>query len=300
MFSLGGVYRGSSVLISGVAGTGKTTFSATFADAACARGERCLFFVFEESADRVCRNARSIGLDLQRHLQTGRLSFQAARPSLYGLEMHLARMHRDLDRFAPGLVVIDPISAFRGPGAEVHATLLRMVDLLKSRGITGVFTSLRGENGLLDTSDQELSSVMDTWIKLGDLEANGEMNRVLHVIKARGMSHSHQVREYRMTDTGIQLIEPYIGSEGVLTGTARMTQVAREQSERLRRTQDAERRRRDLIRRRESVERQIAEMLAALESEEEEARRLLGEHDAREGLLEADRAEIAARRGAAQ
>lgn len=300
MFSLGGVYRGSSVLISGVAGTGKTTFSATFADAACARGERCLFFVFEESADQVCRNARSIGLDLQRHLQTGRLSFQAARPSLYGLEMHLARMHRDLDRFAPGLVVIDPISAFRGPGAEVHATLLRMVDLLKSRGITGVFTSLRGENGLLDTSDQELSSVMDTWIKLGDLEANGEMNRVLHVIKARGMSHSHQVREYRMTDTGIQLIEPYIGSEGVLTGTARMTQVAREQSERLRRTQDAERRRRDLIRRRESVERQIAEMLAALESEEEEARRLLGEHDAREGLLEADRAEIAARRGAAQ
>ena len=300
MFGVGGFYRGSSVLISGVSGTGKTTLGAIFADAACARGERCLFFVFEESAEQICRNARSVGLDLPRHVDRNLLSFEAARPSLFGLEMHLARMHRDLDRFEPDMVIIDPISALRGPGVEVHATLLRMVDLLKSRGITAMFTSLRKDGGLLDAADQELSSLMDTWIKLGAVEANGEMNRELYVIKSRGMSHSNQVREYRMTSTGIELTEPYIGLEGVLTGTARITQAAREQAASLRRLQEAERRQRDLLRRREAMERQIAEMRAALETEEEEARALLIEDEAREAALEGDRMVVAARRGAAE
>jgi circadian clock protein KaiC len=136
MLRSGGFYQGSSILLSGVAGTGKTTVGSHFVDAACRPGERCLFFAMEEGAEEICRNVRSVGVDLQRWVNAGLLRFEAARPTLYGLEMHLARMGRDLQQFAPSVVVVDPISAFRGPAAEVHATLLRMVDLLKSRGIT--------------------------------------------------------------------------------------------------------------------------------------------------------------------
>ncbi len=300
MFGVGGFYRGSSILLSGVAGTGKTSIAAHFVNAACLRGERCLLFVFEESAAQVCRNARSVGLDLQQHVDSGLLRFEAARPSFYGLEMHLARMYRDLERFKPSIVVIDPISALRGPGADIHATLLRMVDLLKSRGITGLFTSLRTDETLLDGTDQGLSSLMDIWIKLLDMEADGERNRTLYVIKARGMSHSNQVREYRMTNAGIKLIDAYVGPNGVLTGTARLAQESREQAAATRRQQDLERRRRDFIRRREAVERQIAEMRANLDAEEEEARALFTEEDARETALERSRMAVAARRGAAQ
>lgn len=300
MLRSGGFFRGSSILLSGVAGTGKTTFSNRFADAACRRGERCLAFVFEESAQEICRNAASTGLDLTKWVDAGLLRFEAARPSLYGLEMHLARMHRDLDRFRPDVVVLDPISAFRGPSAEVHATLLRMMDMLKSRGITALFTSLRADDAGLGGADEGLSSMMDVWIKLDDSEANGERNRVLYLIKARGLSHSNQVREYRITDAGIELIEPYVGPDGVLTGTARLTQAAREQSATLRRHQETERRKRDLKRRREALERQIGELKAALEAEEEEANLLLGEEGNHEGTLRSDRAAVAMMRGAAE
>jgi circadian clock protein KaiC len=300
MLGAGGFYRSSSILLSGVAGTGKTTIGVYFADAACKRGERCLFFVFEESAEQICRNARSVGLDLRQHVESGLLRFEAARPSLYGLEMHLARMHRDLAQVRPEVVVIDPISALRGPHSQVHATLIRMVDLLKSRGITALFTSLRTDGSLLDDTDLGLSSLMDAWIKLLDVEADGERNRTLYVIKARGMSHSKQMREYRITDRGIEVIDAYIGPEGVLTGTARLAQEAREQAAAARRRQEVERRRRDLVRRRETVERQIAEMRAGLEAEEQEVITLLTEDELREATLESDRAAIVARRSAAE
>ncbi|TPG49290.1 circadian clock protein KaiC [Roseomonas nepalensis] len=296
----GGLFRGSSILLSGVAGTGKTTFASQFAAAACRRGERCLSFVFEESAQEICRNARSVGLDLAGWVDQGWLRFEAARPSLYGLEMHLARMHRDIDRFRPDVVVVDPISAFRGPGTEVHATLLRMMDLLKSRGITALFTSLRADGAIANGTDQGLSSLMDAWIKLEEVEANGERNRCLYLIKARGLSHSNQVREYRITDTGIELIEPYIGPEGVLTGTARLTQAAREQAAAARRRQEGERRQRELARRRAALERQIGELRAALEVEEEEARLLLAQEGHHEAALASDAVAVAARRGAAE
>ena len=295
-----GFFRGSSILLSGVAGTGKTTFVGHFADAACRRGERCLSFVFEESAQEICRNAWSVGLDLERWTKTGLLRFEAARPSLYGLEMHLARMHRDIDRFRPDVVVVDPISAFRGPASDVHATLLRMMDLLKARGVTAIFTSLRTENAASDSADLGLSSLMDVWIKLEDVEANGERNRVLYLIKARGLSHSNQVREYRITDHGIDLIEPYVGPEGVVTGTARHVQAARETMARLRRGQEAERRRRDIIRRREALERQVQEMRSALEAEEDEANFLLAQEDTHEAALASDRIVISELRGAAE
>jgi circadian clock protein KaiC len=296
----GGLYRGSSILLSGIAGTGKTTFATQFADAACRRRERCLSFIFEESAQEICRNARSVGLDLARWVDGGLLRFEAARPSLYGLEMHLARMHRDLDRFKPDVVVIDPISAFRGPSADVHATLLRMMDLLKSRGITALFVSLRVDDAAVDGGDQGLSSLMDAWIKLEDIEANGERNRVLYLIKARGLSHSNQVREYRITDAGIELMQPYIGPEGVLTGTARLTQEGREKTASARRHQEVERRQRDMGRRRAALERQIDELRAALEAEEEEAGLQLTQEGAHEATLASDRVAVATRRGAAE
>ncbi|GJD89118.1 circadian clock protein KaiC [Methylobacterium hispanicum] len=299
MLAPGGFHRGSGILISGEAGTGKTMIASSMIAAACARGERCMAFVFEESGHQIARNARSIGLDLQAHVDSGLLRFEAARPSLYGLETHLARMHRDIDLFAPSLVVIDPLSALRGPASELQATLLRMVDLLKSRGITAVFTSLRTEGGFDAQDEFGVSSLMDAWVKLLNVEANGERTRTLYVIKARGMSHSHQVREFRMSSAGIQLVEAYIGPAGVLTGTARLVREAEERAEALRLRQEAERRRREIARRRDAIERQIAELRAGLEAAEEEESVLLGETEAREGRLEAERRERAARRGAA-
>jgi circadian clock protein KaiC len=300
MLGPGGFYRGTSVLISGIAGTGKTSIAASLLDAACARGERCLSFVFEESGEQICRNARSIGLDLRRHVESGLLRFEAARPSLFGLEMHLARMHRDIVRFQPTVVVLDPISALRGPSSEVQATLLRMVDFLKSRGITAVFTSLRTDGTVEDADDLGLSSLMDAWVKLVSVEANGERTRTLYVIKARGMSHSNQVREFRMSAAGITLVEAYVGPAGVLTGTARVVQEAEEHAAALRRRQESERRKRDVLRRRHAIERQIAELRASLEVAEEEEAVLLTQDEAREAVMGNERLVVSARRSAAE
>ena len=300
MLGAGGFFRGSSILLSGLAGTGKSTVAAHFADASCRRGERCLFCVFEESPEQICRNAGSVGLDLRRHVESGLLRFDAARPSLYGLETHLARMHRDLDAFDPALVVIDPISALRGPDADVYAALLRMVDLMKGRVITALFTSLRSDAAAPGGVDLGLSSLMDAWVRLNDVELDGERNRTLYVIKARGMSHSNQVREYRMNEAGIELIEAYFGPGGVLTGSARIAQEGRERGAAERRQRDIERRRRELIRRREAVERQVGELRAELEIEEREMLMLLEQEEAREAGLRSEHASVAARRGAAE
>ena len=300
MLGPGGFFRGSSVLISGVAGTGKTTISSYIVDAACARGERAMSFLFEESGAQICRNARSVGLDLARHVESGLLRFEAARPTLYGLETHLARMHRDIERFDPGLVVIDPISALKGPATELQATLLRMVDMLKARGITAVFTTLRTDGGFDERGDLGLSSLMDAWIKLLDVEANGERTRTLYVIKSRGMSHSNQVREFQMSASGVRLVDAYVGPAGVLTGTARVVQEAREQAETLRRSQESERRKREVVRRRGAIERQMEELRASLEVAEEEEAVLLGEDESREAMLATERQSIIQRRSAAE
>jgi circadian clock protein KaiC len=246
----------------------------------------------------VCRNARSVGIDLEAWIAAGLLRFKEARPSLYGLEMHLARMNRDIGNFQPAVVAIDPISAVHGPSAEVRSILLRTIDLLKSRGITALFTSLRTDGSLCDDTDLGLSSLMDSWIKLIDVEENGERNRILYMVKSRGSSHSKQLREYRMTDAGIELIDAYIGPAGVLTGTARVIQEAHEEAVIEHHRQTIVQRDRDLTRRRESVERQIAELRAAVEGEEEEARVLLIEDGVRESTLRHDRKVIAIRRGA--
>ncbi len=300
MLGPGGFFEGSSILVSGVAGTGKTTIAAHVVDAACRRGERCLSFVFEESGDQIIRNALSFGIDLQPHVDAGLLIFQAARPTLFGLETHLAGMHRDIVKHEPRVVVVDPVSALEGPAREVQATLLRMVDMLKSRTITAVFTSLRREGVFEQADDLGLSSLMDAWIKLLDVEANGERTRTLYVIKARGMSHSNQVREFQITADGIRLSEPYIGPAGVLTGTARVVQEAEEQAARLRRQHENERKRREVERRRGSIERQIAELHATLEAHGDEERILLDEEDTRDRLAAIERESLSTRRGAAE
>lgn len=292
-----GYFRGSSVLISGLAGTGKSTFGAAFVDAACKRGERCLFFAFEESPAQIVRNMSSVGLDLQQHVDAGLLRFEAARPSLFGFEMHLARMNRDIEQFNPNAIVVDPISAFRGPSFEIHATLVRLADICKSRGTTAIFTSLSPAGEEMDESERSVSSLMDVWISLKNAEANGERNRVLYLLKARGMDHSKQLREYHLGNQGIGLIDAYIGPEGVFTGTARVVQETRDREAVAVRRQATERRRRELERRRAAVERQINELRAALESDEVETDMLIRQEESHESSHDAERSELATLRG---
>jgi circadian clock protein KaiC len=300
MLGPGGFHRGSSILISGQAGTGKTMLASSLVDAACRRGERCLVFAFEESGDQIIRNARSLGLDLDQHVAAGRLRFEAARPSLFGLETHLARMHRDLDQFRPQVVVIDPISALRGSASILQATLLRMIDLIKARGITAVFTTLRGDGSLMRDDDLGVSSLMDAWIKLQNLEANGERTRTLYVMKARGMSHSNQIREFLMSTGGIRLVDAYIGAAGVLTGTARLIQETQEKAVSELRLRETERSLRDVARRRSAIERQIEELRAGLDAAQDEEERLRAEDRLRAARVEAERQELTARRSAAE
>lgn len=300
MLAKGGFYRGSSVLVSGLAGTGKTTFGASFVDACAKRGERCLLFSFEESQSQLVRNLESVGLNLMPYIDSGLLRVESARPSLYGLEVHLARMYREILDFQPHAVVVDPISAFRGPESEVHATLLRLVDLLKEHNITAIFTSLSDAKVRAHGLDREVSSLMDVWLSLGTVEADGEHNRLLYVLKARGMGHSNQVREYHIDHDGISLVRPYIGPHGVLTGSARLNQEAREHREADLRKQAVEQRRREKEKNRALLERKIAEMREALESEELEENALLDD-ESRQLISDDDiRQRLALARGAAE
>ncbi len=201
-----GFYRGSSVLISGTAGTGKSTLAAQFCAAACGRGERALYFAFEESAAQIVRNMASVGIDLARWIDAGLLQFRCVRPSLLGLEAHLAAMQELISDFEPDVVVMDPISDLlhAGGGAEVSAMLTRQVDYLKSRGVTAVFTSLKGVREA-ENAEQQIGSLIDTWIIAKLAEGDGVRNRVLYVLKSRGMAHSHEIREFVLSDKGLEV-----------------------------------------------------------------------------------------------
>jgi circadian clock protein KaiC len=296
MLGAGGFYTGTSILVSGTAGTGKTSLAAHFVEAVCARGERCLYFAFEESPAQIIRNMRSIGLDLQPRVDAGLLRFEAARPSLFGLEMHLARMYREIEEFAPAAAVLDPISALRGDTGDVHSMLLRVIDLLKSRGITAFLTDLLSVEGM-DKADARMSSLMDTWLSLVQLESNSERNRGIYVLKSRGMDHSNQIREYQLTSQGVKLVDAYLGSGGVLTGSARIAQEMVDAASAVRRAQDGERKQRHIERKRVLLERQIAELRAELEYEEEDARKSLQQNEELEKRIQAERRAMAIQRG---
>ncbi len=299
MLSGGGFHRGSSILLSGVAGSGKSSLSACFAHAACSAGERALYMSFEESAEQTVRNMRSIGLDLQPHIDAGLLHCMAARPTFYSLEMHLAVMLREILKVQPSLVVLDPISAFLDSGEqlEVQAMLLRMIDFLKSRGITGVFTHLAHVQGESKT-DAGLSSLMDAWVLLLNREVNGEFNRELYLLKARGIAHSNQVREFVMSGSGIHLLPPYLGENGALTGSARRfaeAQARRDEVERGAEVAAVEER---IAQRRRKVQAQIEALQADLEADEIELKRRLAAEAAYVEQAAADAAEMAKGRGA--
>jgi len=264
-----GYYRGSSVLISGTSGTGKSSLAAYFADATCRRGEKCIYFAYEESEDQILRNMLSIGLDLKPWVEKGLLIIHASRPMHHGLELHLATMQRLVKREQPAAVVIDPISNLESVGSvfDVSAMLIRLVDFLKLNGVTGLFISLTSGGSSFEKTDVGMSSVMDTWLLLRDIELNGERNRGLYVLKSRGMHHSNQIREFLISDKGIDLVDVYLGPEGVLTGSARVAQEQQEQNRRLLESEEAERRRTALERRRRALEAQIATLQAELESE---------------------------------
>ncbi|MDV2480592.1 KaiC family protein [Methanoculleus sp. Wushi-C6] len=268
-----GYYRGSSVLVSGTPGTGKTSLAAVFARAACQRGERCLYFTFEESPGQIVRNMRSIGIDLAPLIDAGLLTIHASRPMTYGLETHLATMIKAVQDLAPDVVVVDPISSLIAVGEEIDtkSMLTRLIDHLKSRHVTGLFTDLTpGAEGSSDQTTIGISSLMDTWILLKNVDSSGERNRVLHILKSRGMAHSNQVREFVITDEGIDLVDVYLGPAGVLTGSARHVQEAKERAEASERAESLRKRRIELERRQKAVEAQIAALEAELEAETDE------------------------------
>ena len=295
-----GFYRGSSVLITGTAGTGKSTLAAHFAAATCRRGETCLYFAFEESPGQIIRNMRAVNLDLAPHVKKGLLHFFAARPSLHGLEMHLAVMHKRVRDLKPSAVIIDPISNFSAAGDErdVHAMLIRLVDFLKMHGITTFFTNLTGGNMAKEATDMGISSVMDTWILVRDIEISGERNRGIYVLKSRGMAHSNQIREFLITSRGLDLLEVYTGAAGVLTGSARLAQEAKERAERAQRDQETQRKQNELDRKRAALEAQIAALQAEHEAERDEVMREISMDRAREAALVTERQAMARSRKA--
>ena len=285
-----GFYRGSSILISGTSGTGKTSVAAHFVDAACRRGERCLFFAFEESPRQIVRNMRSIGIDLQPWVRKGLLLFQAARPTYGGIEEHLLVTHKRISSFQPSVVVVDPVTnlIMVSTANEVRSMLTRLVDFLKTQGITSIFTSLTAGGGPLEASEVDVSSLMDTWLVLVSIEVGGERNRALYVLKSRGMEHSNQIREFLLTDHGLRLLDVYLGPEGVLTGSARLSQEEREKTADMSRRQELERHRRELERAHRTFEARMATLRAEHEAEEERIQQTISESESLgEELLQA-------------
>jgi circadian clock protein KaiC len=228
MFSGKGFYKGSSILISGTAGTGKTSIAASFANATCLRKEKCMFFAFEESPQQIIRNMKSIGMDLNKHVKKGLLEFHSFRPGLYGLEMHLARMYKLIKNFNPEVVILDPITNFVSVGllTEVNAMLLRLIDGMQNEGITLMLTALN--SGATEHIDENVSSLVDTWILVRDIERDGERNRGIYIMKSRGMKHSNEVREFIISSRGLDLVDVYRGAEGVLIGAARKARQKQE------------------------------------------------------------------------
>lgn len=294
-----GYFRGSSVLVSGTAGTGKTTLATSFADATCRRGEKCLYIAFEESLGQLSRNMRSVGFELNPWIKKGLLIHKAWRPSQYGMEMHLLRIHKLIEQFQPKAVVIDPVTnLISGSTAkDVQAMLTRLLDFLKMRKVTALFTSLTAAGESLEHTNLAISSLIDTWVLLRDIELNGERNRAVYLVKSRGMAHSNQLREFVMGKNGIRLIPAYVGVGGVLTGSSRLAQQAKEKSEMLSREQEIERQKVELDRQRQALQVQIAALQSESVAKEHQMKRLIEQAQQRERVLVTDEEAMSHSRG---
>ena len=290
-----GYYRGSSILVSGTSGTGKTSLGVQFVNAACGRGERCLYFGFEESLGQITRNMRSVGIDLAPWVQAGLLQYYGTRPMSYGLEMHLVKMHKLIEDGQPSVVVIDPVTSFLSSGTanEVKGMLTRLIDFLKSRHITAFLTTLTSEVEHLEQTDVHVSSLIDTWLVLRDIESGGERNRGLMILKSRGMAHSNQIREFLLTENGIELRDVYIGPTGVLTGSARLAQEAREEDEERQQLYALEERRRQSKRKRTVLEARLAALQADIAAEDAELQQYTRQEELRRARQQQARASMA-------
>lgn len=289
-----GVFKGSSVLVSGTAGTGKTSIAAYFANESCNRGERCIYFAFEESPSQIVRNMRSIGLDLEPHVKNDLLIFHASRPTLYGLEMHLVAMHKLINKNKPKMVVLDPITNLVTVGSvsEVKSMLIRLIDFLMEEQITVVFTALSLNTIVNEQTDEGVSSLVDSWLLVKDIEFNGERNRGMYIMKSRGSGHSNQVREFVITNHGLELMDVYLGPDGVLTGSAREAHKLSEQTGEALHEFAISRKDRELERKRKMLESKIASLQAEYESAEEDLNKIFMEENLKNEVTGKTRQEL--------
>jgi circadian clock protein KaiC len=293
-----GYYKGSTVLISGTAGTGKTSIASHFAESVCKNGGKCLYFAFEESPSQIVRNMKSIGISLEPWIKKGALQIRAMRATEYGLEMHLVSMEKLVRDFKPDAVIVDPISnlIIGSTEADIKAMLTRLIDFLKNQHITTLMSDLSHARLGLETTESQISSLVDTWIVLRDIELGGERNRGVYIIKSRGMAHSNQIREFLLTNKGVDFVDVYLGPEGVLTGAARAAQVAKEKATETVKKQESDRLQRELERKRKIMEYKIAAMKAEYESAEDEIKRRIVQEKSREKLLSEDKDNMARQR----
>ena len=286
-----GFYRGSNVMLSGTSGTGKSSVAACLAHATCLRGERCMYFSFEESEAQILRNMNSIGMDLTPHVKGGLLQFHSSRPTVHGLEMHLVKLHRLIDDFKPSVVILDPVTSLATAGNvyDSNSMLIRLIDFLRKKGITAFFISLTSGGKTAEATDEGMSSIVDTWLLLSDLEVGGERNRAMYVLKSRGMPHSNQVREFLITSKGVRLVPTYLGPSGVLTGSGRLIQEAKDLA--VETSIQDEMRRKELVldHRRQAVEAQVQALRAGFEADKQEFSRVLASERSKVNQNQADR-----------
>jgi circadian clock protein KaiC len=288
-----GYYVGSTILVSGTAGTGKTSLAASFANATCQRNERCLYFAFEESPNQIIRNMKSIGIDLESCIKKDLLKFHAVRSTFYGLETHLVQMQKLIDEYKPASVIVDPITNLINAGQQddVRSMLTRLIDYLKGKQITTIFTNLT-HMAAVEATESEVSSIMDTWILLRDIELGGERNRGIYVLKSRGMAHSNQIREFLITSKGIDVVDVYTGPAGVLTGSARLNQEIKDQETEESHKNEILRLQRDLERQRKLTEAQVTAIQAEFTAKEDELNQLINQEKRREKELAENRRKI--------
>ena len=289
-----GFFKGSSVLVSGTAGTGKTSIAGYFANETCARGERCIYFAFEESPKQIIRNMLSIGITLQKYLDSGLLKFHASRPTLNGLEMHLVAIHKMVEEFKPQTVILDPITNLITVGSvsEVKTMLIRLIDFLQSEQITVMFTALTLNNIVNEQTDEGVSSLVDAWLLVRDIEFNGERNRGMYVMKSRGMKHSNQVREFVISDEGLNLVDVYLGPEGVLTGSAREAQRLQEKTSDVLKNHALTRKDMEIDRKRKILESKIASLQEEFESVQDELNKSYIEDELRKNVIDQNREQL--------